>query len=177
MSGTTANEAQEEPVVRHREYEWSDPAGIAAAAPEVSGLEFLQRMASGSDPQPPITATLNFRLSKVEPGKVTVLATAGEFTSNAIGTTHGGVIATWADTAMGYAIQSRLPAGSSLTTLDIQVRYLRPVPLDGATVTIVGEAEHVGRRTAVSTARVMDGSGRTIATASCTCLILEARAR
>lgn len=158
---------------RRREYQWSDPAAIAAAAPRESGLEFLRRIVCGEIPQPPICATLGFRLVEAAPGTATLRAEPGEFTSNAIGTTHGGVIATWADTAMGYAIQTRLPAGKSLTTLDIQVRYLRPVPLHGEPVTIVGEAERVGRRTAVSTARVVDAAGTTVATASCSCLILD----
>ena len=46
---------------------------------------------------------------------------------NPIGMVHGGVTATLLDSAMGCAVQSLLPAGVGYSTLDISVRYLRPI--------------------------------------------------
>lgn len=158
---------------RQRTYGWSDPAELARTAPETSGLEFLQKMINGEVPCSALGRTLEFDLVEAEPGRAVVIARPAEFECNAIGTVHGGVIASWADTAMGYAIQSRLPAGASLTTLDIQVRYLRAVRPDDAPVMIIGIADHVGRRTGTARAELYDDQQRLLATATTSCLILR----
>jgi len=160
--------------LRHREHTWTDPGEIAALAPTTSGLEFLRAMARGEVPQPPIASTLGFRLVSADPGTVTLIATPAEFQYNAIATVHGGVIATWADTSIGYAAQTRLPEGSSLTTLDLQVRYLRPIVEATGEVTITAVTEHAGRRTATASSRITDGAGRLLATATSSCLVLPA---
>ena len=160
---------------RQRTYAWSDPAEVARIAPETSGLEFLQRMINGEVASSALSRTLDFDLVEATAGRVVVTARPAEFQCNAIGTVHGGVIASWADTAMGYAIQSRLPAGVSLTTLDLQVRYLRAVRPDDGPVSIIGTADHVGRRTGVARAEVYDGDHRLLATATTSCLILPRR--
>jgi uncharacterized protein (TIGR00369 family) len=145
---------------------------VAQAASESTGLEFLQKMIKGEIASSALSRTLDFDLVEATAGRVLVSARPAEFQCNAIGTVHGGVIASWADTAMGYAIQSRLPSGLSLTTLDIQVRYLRAVRLDDAPVSIIGRAEHVGRRTGVARAELYDDQQKLLATASTSCLIL-----
>ncbi|MBO0811821.1 MAG: PaaI family thioesterase [Microlunatus sp.] len=157
---------------RHRTYGWSDPAELARIAPETSGLDFLQKMIKGEVATAALSRTLDFDLVEAEAGRVVLVARPAEFQCNAIGTVHGGVIASWADTAMGYAIQSRLPAGVGPTTLDIQVRYLRAVRPDDRPVTIIGTAEHVGRRTGTARAELFDDQERLVCTASSSCLIL-----
>ncbi|GAA4685847.1 PaaI family thioesterase [Frondihabitans cladoniiphilus] len=159
---------------RHRDYSWPDPASIAAAAPLSSGLDFLHRIISGEVPQPPIASTLEFALVAAEIGRVTLEAHPSEYAYNAIGSVHGGVIATWADTSIGYAIQTHLSEGKSLTTLDLQVRYLRPIHHDTGTVTIIAWTDHVGRRTGTAHAEIRDARERLLATATSTCLVLDA---
>ncbi len=44
---------------------------------------------------------------------------------NPIGTVHGGLAATLLNSAMACAIHTMLPAGTSYTTLEIKVNYLR----------------------------------------------------
>lgn len=153
-------------------YTFADPTALAAIAPQTSGLEFLQRMAKGELPQSALSSTLDFELIEAEDGAVRLVARPAAYQGNAIGTVHGGVIASWLDTAMGYAIQTRLDAGASLTTLDIQVRYTRAVAITAAPLTIIGTADHVGRRTATAAAEVRDTDGRRYATATTSCLIL-----
>jgi uncharacterized protein (TIGR00369 family) len=162
------------PEISERTYQWSDPRQLAATAPTTSGLEFLQRMIKGDLPQSALSSTLDFRLVEADEGRVVVEGRPAAFQGNAIGTVHGGVIASWVDTAMGYAIQTRLAAGISLTTLDIQVRYTRAIRIDAAPVRIVGIAEHVGRRTATARAEVLDEQDRRLATGTTSCLILQA---
>lgn len=162
---------------RRRTYAWSDPAEVARIAPETAGLEFLQKMINGEVAPSALSRTLDFDLVEASVGRVVMTARPAEFQCNAIGTVHGGVIASWADTAMGYAIQSRLPAGVSLTTLDLQVRYLRAVRPDDAPVTIIGTADHVGRRTGVARAEVYNDQEKLLATATTSCLLVPARSQ
>lgn len=157
---------------RHREYNWADPHEIAELAPTTSGIEFLQRVISGEIPQPPISSTLSFELAAASVGSATIVAEPAEFGYNAIGSVHGGVIATWADTAIGYAVQSHMPVGSSAVTLDLQVRYLRAIHVDTGTVTITATTDHVGRRTGTAHATISDAAGRLLATATSTCLVV-----
>lgn len=156
-----------------RTYRWHDPQQLAEQAPTTSGLDFLQRMIKGDLPQSALSSTLDFAVVDAEEGAVTIEARPAAYQANAIGTVHGGVIASWLDTAMGYAIQSRLPAGVSLTTLDIQVRYTRAVRTDDQPLRIVGVADHVGRRTGTAAAEVLDADGRRLASATTSCLILR----
>ncbi len=91
---------------------------------------------------------------------------------NAMFTVHGGVLSTLMDTAMGSAVFTRLPDETAYTTLELKVNFIRPVPMDGETLTCEARAVHVGRRTATAEARISDPGGRLIAHGSCTCLVL-----
>ncbi len=102
---------------------------------------------------------------------------AGEYHYNPLGTVHGGAIASLLDSVMGCAVHSKLPHGQSFTTLEIKVNYLRAITTASGPLTTVGEVVHGGRRQAVAEARLLDGSDRLCATASSTCLLLDASAR
>jgi len=91
---------------------------------------------------------------------------------NPIGSVHGGVVATLLDSAAGCAVHSRLSAGTAYTSLDLAVRFLRPVTVDTTTLTCTGEVLSVGRRTALAEARLTDSAGRLFAHATSTCLLI-----
>lgn len=95
-----------------------------------------------------------------------------EFHANAVGSVHGGVLATLFDTAMGFSVSSTLDAGVGYTTLDLQVRYLRAVQ-PGHVVRVQGFCEHTGRRTAIARGEARDDQGKLLATGSTSCLILS----
>ena len=42
------------------------------------------------------------------------------------GVLHGGVTATLIDTAMAFAVRTRLPADAATATIDLTIHYLRP---------------------------------------------------
>lgn len=115
------------PAVRERTHRWEDPMLTAAAALDVDGLTFLHRMASGEVPAPPIALTLGFTVELVEEGRVVFGMEPAEFHFNPIGSVHGGVFATLLDSAAGCAVHSALPAGARYTSLDLSVKFLRPL--------------------------------------------------
>src|SRR6185312_16024335 len=93
----------------------------------MSGLEFLQRIADGRLPQPPITHTLGFRLAEVAPGFALFTMTPEFRQYNPIGSVHGGVAATLLDSCMSCSIQTHLEMGLGYTTLELKVNMVRPI--------------------------------------------------
>lgn len=158
---------------RQRTHSWSDPRPSAEAARSRSGMEFLQDVVAGEVPVPPITETLGMHWESVEEGRVVFGLTPEEFHYNPIGTVHGGVFATLLDSACGCAVHSTLPAGVGYTTLDITVKYLRPVTVDTGPVRCEGEVVHSSKRTAMAVATMTDESGRQLAHATSSCMILR----
>ncbi len=158
---------------RERRYVWSDPAATAQAARTTGGLELLQRLLRGELPPPPIADTLGFRLTEAEAGRVIFTAQPAAWQYNPIGSVHGGMLATLLDSAAGCAVHSRLPAGTAYTSLDLAVRYLRPVTVDTGPLTCTGEVVSMGRRTAFAQTRLTDSTGRLLAHATSTCLLFQ----
>jgi uncharacterized protein (TIGR00369 family) len=157
---------------RRRSYAWDDPRALAEAARSMDGLAFLRAMGDGTLPPPPIMATTGAALGSVEPGEVVFTLEPAEFHYNPIGSVHGGIYATLLDSACGCAVQSTLPAGTGYTSLDLSVRFLRGITVDTGPVRCAGRVVQAGRRTALAHAEITDGSGRLLAEASSSCLLL-----
>jgi uncharacterized protein (TIGR00369 family) len=92
-----------------------------------SGLDFLRRITDGSVAQPPIAATLGFRLSEVAPGLAVFTMTPELRHYNPIGTVHGGVASTLLDSCMSCAVQTHLAKGQGYTTLELKVNLVRAI--------------------------------------------------
>lgn len=65
-------------------------------------------------------------LVRAEPGKVEIALRAEDHHLNLLGTVHGGMIATVADTAMGLAMRTRAEPGSTYVTAQLGLHYLAP---------------------------------------------------
>jgi uncharacterized protein (TIGR00369 family) len=158
---------------RTRSYEWGDPTLSATAARTAAGIDVLRALAAGELPAPPILATLGFELESVEPGRVVFAADPAEYHYNPIGSVHGGVYATLLDSATGCAVHSLLPAGVGYTSLDLSVKFLRPIVVATGRVRCVGTVSHLGGRTALAEARLTDGQDRLLATATSSILLIR----
>ncbi|MER5470633.1 PaaI family thioesterase [Streptomyces sp. NPDC002935] len=156
---------------RSRTYDWEDPTVSAAAVGRYSGLDFLREVQAGRLPAPPISATLGITLEEVEHGRVVFALVPGEEHYNPIGSVHGGIFATLLDSAAGCAVQSVLPQGTGYTSLDLTVKFLRPVTVDTGKVRAVGTVLNSGRRTALAQAELFDGADRLLAHTTSSCLL------
>jgi uncharacterized protein (TIGR00369 family) len=110
---------------------------------------------------------------QAEEGSVTVTLDPQEFHYNPLGTMHGGVISTLLDTAAACSVHTTLPAGVGYTSLDLNVKFLRPVTLASGRLTCTGTVIQRGRRTALAEARLTDGQGRLAAQAMSSCLLFD----
>jgi uncharacterized protein (TIGR00369 family) len=158
---------------RLRTYQWGDPAISAAAARQVDGLTFFREIAAGRLPIPPIMATLGLEAVSFEPGQAVFAFEPAEYHYNPIGSVHGGVYATVCDSACGCAVHTLLPAGAYYTSLDLSVRFIRPILATTGRLTCAGTVENIGSRTALATARLTNAEGKLFAHATSNCLIFR----
>lgn len=139
----------------------------------MTGLELLRAVRSGDVPPPGFAVLLDLTLETVDQGHVVFGLTPGEQHLNPLGTVHGGLLATMLDSAMGCAVQTMLPAGTSYTTVQLDVKYVRTSSLGGGQIRASGSVVHAGRRTATAEGQVHDARGRLCAHATTTCLVLS----
>jgi uncharacterized protein (TIGR00369 family) len=156
---------------RERTFCWTDPAAIAAAGAGLSGAEFFAAIAEGRIASPPVMQALDFGGVSFGEGRATFRLTPREFHYNPLGTVHGGVFATLLDSACGCAVHTMLPAGVFYTSLDLSVKFLRPVTVDTGPITAEGSVVHLGRRTALAEGRITDAAGKVYVTATSSCLV------
>jgi uncharacterized protein (TIGR00369 family) len=158
---------------RERTYTWEDPMRTAAAAAEVDGLTFIRMLAAGEVPAAPIAHTLEMAVDEVEEGRVVFSFEPAEFHFNPIGSVHGGVYATLLDSACGCAVHTALPAGARYTSLDLTVKFLRALGAGSGRVRCEGRVVHMGGRTALAEARLLDAKDRLVAHATSSCMIFR----
>jgi uncharacterized protein (TIGR00369 family) len=160
-------------MVRTRTITWEDPVPGARAGRAMSGLDYLKAIQEGRIPPPPIAVLVDMRIVEVSEGRVVFAAQPAEFHYNPLGAVHGGLAATLLDSALGCAIHSTLPAGTSFTTLEIKVNYLRPMTHETGLVYSEGKVIHVGGRIATAEGRITDADGKLYAHGTTTCIILR----
>ena len=134
-------------------------------------LENARRMIAGDLPPAPFPSMIGMTLTAIEPGHARMEITVDARHANPMGTLHGGVPCTLADSAMGLAYASTLEEGESFTTLELKINFLRPV-WSGRLVAD-GTVVQRGRTVGLAECSVTDEKGRLIARASSTCLTLR----
>jgi uncharacterized protein (TIGR00369 family) len=138
---------------------------------DMNGTEILKALMAGDFPPPAMAETMPSKLVHVEEGFVRFLVKADERHLNPMGGVHGGFSATILDTITGCAVQSALEAGVSYTTINLNVKMIRPIPLDTELIA-EGNLINKSRRLAVSEGKVIDENGKIYASGSATCMIL-----
>lgn len=154
-----------------RTYTWHDADELMALSAGLSGLEVMQRIARRELPAPPVGRLIGVAGLEVEKGKIAVGFEPQEFHYNALGTVHGGVIATVLDIVFGSAAQSTLKAGQGFTTLTMEVKYHRAVTVKSGKLKAVAEIITRGRDIATAEAKLIDARERLFATATSTLMI------
>lgn len=137
----------------------------------MAGLDFLREVQAGRIAPAPVGRTLDFALDEVEHGRAVFSLVPGEEHYNPIGSMHGGVFAALLDSAAGCAVQSTLPQGMAYTSLDLTVKFLRPVTVDTGRVRAIGTLVSGGRRTALAQAQLVDSADRLLGHATSSCLL------
>lgn len=107
----------------------------------------------------PTHQTMDLKLNYLGPGEVGAKIKPTKGYTTVRGRVHGGIIATIADTAMGWAI---LTLGRTCVTMDMYINYFNPLFWDNELIA-EGKIVHSGNRTVVSEASLYNEKGELIA--------------
>jgi uncharacterized protein (TIGR00369 family) len=140
----------------------------------MTGLELMEALRTGAAPAPGFAVTLGVEPVAFAPGRAAFALAPGPEHLSPLGTVHGGILATLLDTAVGCAIHTTLDADDAYTTVDLDVKFVRPVRPGQGRVTAEARTVHVGGRTATAEGRIVDEAGTLYAHATTTCLITRA---
>jgi uncharacterized protein (TIGR00369 family) len=144
------------------------------ALAELDGFAQLRAIFLGDHPGAPIAETLGLDGFGGEPGAIHVELVPQLRHYNPLGTVHGGVISTLLDTAAACSVHSMLATGERYTSVDLNVKFLRPATVDSGRLRAEGSVLQRGRRTALAQAHLYDAQRRLVAHATSTCMIFPA---
>src|SRR5690349_22345600 len=125
-----------------------------AALTGMDGFEQLMALFDGRLPGPPIGDTLGLEGFGGEPGAIHVEPMPEHRHYNPLGTVHGGVLPTLLDTAAACSVHSTEAPGERYTSVDLSVKFLRPVTVDSGRLRAEGSVLQRGRRTALAEAKL-----------------------
>ena len=140
---------------------------------EMSGLAFVQGLASGALPLNTMAQTLGYDIVEAEAGRAVLEIVPTSAHLNPWGTVHGGLTATLLDSCMGLAVQSVLEQGLGSTTLEFKISLIRPITPETGLIKAEGRALNVRRRVGLADGRITDSKGRLLAHGTTTCLVFE----
>jgi acyl-CoA thioesterase len=138
--------------------------------PALSGLEYLKQHLKewhGSA----MAETMSMRLVGVADGSATFEGHPSPRYYNPQLRLHGGYVATLIDSALGCAVQTKLPARAGYGTIELKVNYVRRIDADTGRLLCTGNVIHAGRTMLTADARVVDEHGKLYAHGSGTFLV------
>jgi uncharacterized protein (TIGR00369 family) len=156
--------------------DWTDPAGISSKWIQLDGREFLEQIGRREIPLPPILSVLDISEGRIGDGWIEFSMRPQGYMLNLAGTVHGGVLATLVDSALTCALVTRLPKGMACTTIDLQMRFFRPVHLSTQLLTARAEIINAGKTFGTTQGEIRDSNGRLIVHATSSLAIASAAA-
>lgn len=140
--------------------------------PIPSALQIMQDLAARRASGSPIGETMGLIATAAEHGKVALQATPDQRHLNPAGAVHGGFAATCLDGAAALALFTTLPLDASYSTVDLNVKYVRPLTA-GQAYKSCGWLVERTRSLAICEADIRDDDGKLYAKASATLMVKE----
>ena len=134
-------------------------------------IDRIRAMIRGEVEAPPVAKLIGFEVVSIEVGRSVFELEAGPQHANPMGTLHGGVLCDLADAACGMAMASTLEDDESFTTLDLTVKFLKPVWKTRlrATAELVKRTRSLG----LVECEVIDEGASLVARVYSTCMVLR----
>ncbi|WP_094462689.1 MULTISPECIES: PaaI family thioesterase [Pannonibacter] len=139
----------------------------------LTGLEFVQGLADGHYPRPPMAELLPFVLLPPREGTVELRASPEPRFLNTLGTVHGGWSMTMLDTCMALAAHTTLAPGELSPTLDTAVKFVRPISGDSKELRLIGHVISRSRNVITLEGRIETIQGKLHAHGTSTCMIVR----
>src|SRR5512136_670880 len=134
-------------------------------------LERIRKMIENGMPIMPFAQLLGFSVKSVELGQAVIEIEITGHHVNTMGTLHGGVFCTIADTAMGVAFATLLEEGEALTTLEMKINFLKPVWK--GKLLAMAKVVKKGRLTGLIECDILDEHGQLVARAGSTYMAIS----
>lgn len=155
------------------------PMTVPLLSPEVatsrSFLELCEAVSAGELTRPPFAELFGLSTAVAKEGFFQSTISANPWYTSPAGTVYGGFLAYLADSVLGGAMNTLIPADSSLGTLDLKVSFLRPVMPDGRTLTATANVIHRGKTLVVADAELVNEDGKVVVKATSSAAILQGR--
>jgi uncharacterized protein (TIGR00369 family) len=134
-------------------------------------LDQMRGVIRGDAPPPPVAKLVGFEFVSIDLGRSVFELSTGPQHTNPMGTLHGGIVCDMADAALGTAMASTLEDDESFTTLDLTVKFLKPVwkARLRATAQLVKRTRSLG----LLECDVTDEGGSLVARVYSTCMVLR----
>ena len=130
--------------------------------PTLSITDEQREYAAASLTRLPFSRLIGMELVDIRPDEAVIKIEMRDELRQPSGVLHGGVTATLIDTAMAFAVRTRIPKEEATATIDLTIHYLRP-HTEG-TFTCTARVLRAGRRIFTVTADVTNEQGKLIAT-------------
>lgn len=140
----------------------------------MNGLTFARSLIGSGRPEG-IGEALDFTLWRVEDRFAVCGGTVGVHALNPLGFVHGGYIATLLDSACGFALLSTLAEGQSMTSINLDTTFHKPLSLPSGRVRAEARITSLGKQIAYAEARLLDDEDKLYATATSSLMILDRR--
>ncbi len=111
----------------------------------------------------PFNRLIGMRLMDMKDGEATINLTVREEVKQPHGLLHGGATATLIDTAMAFAVITKLTREEKASTVDLNVHYLRPVK--SGEIKCIAKIVKAGKRLFTVSAEVFNDENKIVATA------------
>lgn len=103
--------------------------------------------------------TMQQRVVSLADGTAVVEGIPGEQFNNLHGRIHGGFLAALIDTALGWAVATKVPAKTGFGTVDLNVKYVRKLEVGTGPVLASAHILHAGRTMLTAECKVADAQG------------------
>jgi len=134
-------------------------------------LEQMKGLIQGEVPPPGVAKLIGFDMVAIDRGVSVFEMETGPQHANPMGTLHGGILCDLADAACGTAMASTLEEGESFTSLDLSIKFLKPVWSTKlkATARVVKRTKQLG----LIECEIVDPKGSLVARVYSTCMVLR----
>jgi uncharacterized protein (TIGR00369 family) len=149
----------------------SQPKALIKAPSTTRHLEQLKALVRGDVDAPPIAHLIGFQIVDIDLGRSIFRMRADARHANPMGTLHGGVVADLSDAAMGTAMASTLEDDESFTSLDLNVKFFKPIW--DAELTATARVVKRTRTLGLIECEVEDDTGSLVAKVFSTCMVLR----
>ncbi|HEX7663584.1 MAG TPA: PaaI family thioesterase [Polyangiaceae bacterium] len=140
--------------------------------PKTNGhLKQIQHLAKTKENPPPIATLIGFDVVEVEHAHTVFTMQAEKRHANPMGTLHGGILCDLGDAAMGMAMATTLEDDESFTSLDITIKFFKPVW--NAKLTATADVVKRSRQLGLVECEVTDEKGSLVAKLYSQCMVLR----